>query len=285
MNKIAADNSFDSKRPILSIVVPIADDDGISAMLDSIDLAPVEVIAVLNSPTQRARNALAGREVVVVEIPERNLGAACDAGCKRATSDAILLMNSDCILAPGTLRALLDARRPKRVARGVLKFTGETRVSRLVEQLQDEFSLDPVRAFQPGLLIPKDIDTIVGYYFDTDIHWSEDFELHVRLESAGIGVDLVRSAVIKHSPPKILTKLRSSFRYGIGRRIAEKKNLLKVGQNPWSHRSILDLLRRLHAKGGFLLCAYGVAWIAANNLGRIWEDIADPYNLKTKAKD
>ena len=62
----------------LSIVLPVADDDGIAGCLASV-AEDVEIVAVLNGATARAERAVrADPRVRVLRTPERNLGKACE---------------------------------------------------------------------------------------------------------------------------------------------------------------------------------------------------------------
>ena len=81
----------------ISIIIPCADDIRLAECIESID-ENVEVIVSLNGATEEIRGIVRRFGVQACEIPERNLGAACNEGIKVASSQNILLMNSDLLL-------------------------------------------------------------------------------------------------------------------------------------------------------------------------------------------
>nr|MDT0661997.1 glycosyltransferase [Micromonospora sp. DSM 115978] len=251
----------------LTILLPCAADDGLDACLASID-EEVEVLAVLNGPTPAMRERVRRHGVRTIEIPERNLGAACQAGCLAASNDHILLMNTDSTFAPGAIRTLMRDWTEDAVVRATLRFDGSGRGVRLIENLQSHQSSNPNRAYQPGVLFHAGIlGRIGGYYFDQDVHWTEDADFDRRVRGAGIEVR-VSAAVVRHGAVSVPRKLRSAFRYGIGRSIAESKRL--YGTHPPfrpSRSALVGDWPTLARTYGRATAAYGVVWMTAFTAG------------------
>jgi len=244
----------------LSIVLPCADDDGIERCLASID-EDVEVVAVLNGAHPSVRAAVASRQLTVVEIPERNLGAACQAGCVAAANDHVLLMNTDATFAPGALAKMMADWRPGTVVRASLVFDGDNARARWIENLQNHQMSNPDRAYQPGLLFSRAIvDDIGGYFFDEHIHWTEDADFDRRARAVGVTVT-VSAGVVRHGAVTVTRKLRSAFRYGLGRAIAERKRL--YGTTPHYRPKLSAFVadaKATAARYGTPTAAYGVIW-------------------------
>ncbi|GAT68770.1 glycosyl transferase [Planomonospora sphaerica] len=266
----------------LTIVLPCADDDGLDACLASID-EDVEVLAVLNGPTPAMRERVRQHGLRTIEIPERNLGAACQAGCVAASNEHILLMNTDSTFAPGAIRTLMDDWAEDLVVRATLQFAGSGRGIRLIENLQNHQMSNPDRAYQPGILFHAGIlDRIGGYYFDQDVHWTEDADFDRRVRGAGIGVR-VSVGVVRHGEVSVLRKLRSAFRYGIGRSIAESKRL--YGTYPPFRPSLKALAgdwSALARSYGRATAAYGVVWMTAFAAGVLAQRHFEVYPVRDR---
>jgi GT2 family glycosyltransferase len=266
----------------LTVILPCADDDGFEACLRSID-EDVEVLAVLNGPTPRLRERVRRHGIRTVEIPERNLGAACQAGCVAASYDHVLLMNTDSVFAPGALRTLMDDWSEDTVVRATLRFSGRGPGVRVIENLQTHQMSNPDRAYQPGLLFHTGIvDRIGGYFFDGDIHWTEDADFDRRVRAAGIGVR-VSAAVVRHGEVSVARKLRSASRYGIGRAIAESKRL--YGAHPPFRPSPSALFGDwpvLAREFGRATAAYGVLWMTAFAIGVLAQRHFDVYRVRDR---
>lgn len=268
----------------LSIILPCADDDGLESCLASID-EDVEVVAVLNGAAPRLRDIARASGLVTIELPERNLGAACQAGCLAASNDLVLLMNTDATFAPGAIADMVADWRSDSVVRATLRFDGRGAQRRWVENLQNHQMSYPDRAYQPGLLIHREIrERVGGYFFDTDIHWTEDADLDRRLRGAGISV-VVSRAVVTHGRVTIWRKFRSAFRYGIGRGIAEYKQLYgttphyRLSLSAW--RAEYATLTRRYGRG---TAAYGLAWNVCFGAGVYAQRYFDVQRVRTRIR-
>ncbi|MGH3247884.1 MAG: glycosyltransferase family 2 protein, partial [Trebonia sp.] len=160
---------------------------------------------------------------------------------------------------------------------------GHGRGTRLIENLQSHHMSNPDRAYQPGLLFHTGIlDQIGGYYFDGDIHWTEDADFDRRVRGAGIGVR-VSSAVVEHGKVSVPRKLRSAYRYGVGRSIAESKHL--YGTHPHFRPSFSALVSdwpMLADTYGLATAAYSVVWMMAFSAGVLAQRHFDVYHVKAR---
>lgn len=266
----------------ISIIVPCAIDDGIERCVRSID-EPTDIIAVLNRPTHAARATVARLGLRFIEVQERNLGLACDVGVAAAEHDLVMLMNSDCWFEPGAVRAIHGAWAEGLVVTTPVRYEGAGLSARLVEGLQASQSETPPHAYQPGLLFDRRIrDQIGGYWFDHDIHWTEDADFHRRVVAASLRIRLA-PAVIWHRQPSIASHLRSAFRYGIGRRIAEEKGL--PGTSPfsrWSPRLAYEQFSDRRRENGVVAGAYATVWFTVFSFGVAWQRLRDVYGTRAR---
>jgi len=266
----------------ISIIIPCADDIRLAKCIESID-EDVEVIVALNGATEEIKDLVRGYGVRSCEIPERNLGAACNEGIKVASSQNILLMNSDCIFRRGTIRLLYEGLRDHKVARGRVIFESKGFISKVIARAREYTTTDMVRAYQPALAFRKDIVEDIGYYFDNDIHWTEDADFDRRIRRAGLEIKYIPDAIVYHPPLTIWTDLRSACRYGIGRRIAEEKKL--VDTHP-PFRLSLGLIFSQFAdaknKKGIWTAIYLTVWILAFGFGYYMQLVGDVYGVRRR---
>jgi GT2 family glycosyltransferase len=253
----------------LSIVLPIADDDGITECLASV-VDDVEIVAVLNGATPLAERAVrADSRVRVVSIPERNLGKACEAGVNAAAHDFVLIMNTDCVFEPGAIRRMRDAWQPGTVVSGHLLLGGDTFANRLVNRLHQVQRTCPPHAFAPGLLLHRSIRAdIGGHFFNDRVRWTEDADFGRRCRAAGIGVVFCREATIRHKPKTVREFLDTAVKYGTGRAAAEQLGL--PGTTP-NYRlkpgALAATARHVWRHAGLPTALFGVAWDIAFGLG------------------
>jgi len=169
-------------------------------------------------------------------------------------------MNTDATFAPGALAKMMADWRPGTVVRASLVFDGDKARARWIENLQNHQMSNPDRAYQPGLLFSRTIvDDIGGYFFDEHIHWTR-----TPISTAGRGPRHHGHRVHRRGPHGAVTvtrKLRSAFRYGLGRAIAERKRL--YGTTPHYRPKLSAFVadaKATAARYGTPTAAYGVIW-------------------------
>jgi|YNPMSStandDraft_1061717.scaffolds.fasta_scaffold09083_5 GT2 family glycosyltransferase len=270
-----------SKKPLdLAIVIPCADDLRLTQCLDSID-EDVEIIVVLNGATDAIRQLVIERHVRYYELPKRNLGAACDVGVRVAKASSVLLMNSDCTFARGTIKCLAEALDHAMVARGRVVFGIRDPISRIIANARDYAHTRPDKAYQPPLAFRKEIIGLIGgYYFDPDIHWTEDADFSRRVKAAGVPIAFLPDAIVYHPALSLHEDLRSAVRYGIGRRIAEEKRLVGVHPpfRPYP-RKIMKTFNDVAKEKGLAVALYVHGpWLFAFSVGYLAQKLFRIYN-------
>jgi glycosyltransferase involved in cell wall biosynthesis len=254
----------------LSVVIPCRDDPAVVDCIRSV-AADAEVVVALNgSPPAFAawlEGALGGRARLVT-LARPNRSRAAEAGIRDATHDRVLLMDSDCVLAPGALAAVaqaMDAGDPAaEVYRGRILFaSGRGFGSALVARSRRQRMSGRLIAYKPPLALWRGLaPRLGGHIFDARLPWKEDADLDHRVRRAGIRIVPVDGCVIHHAPLSIAGDLRSTFRYGVGSAVAAAH---AVPLSPPS-RSLRVALRR----DGVVAALYLVAGNAVRAAGRAY---------------
>lgn len=213
----------------LSIVIPVSNDLRLKKCIESID-ENVEVIISLNKASkdikkliknilnnQKYKNKL---EIRVCEIGEASIAKAYNNGVRHSSYDKILLMDSDCVFKKGTIRKLDDNLGSNLLSKGRVVFKRNSFITSIIARAREYHTSDQITAYSPPLLFRKRVKKYVGgYYFHPSLCWSEDSEFDMRVKKAGLKISYDPTAVVYHPALSIWSDLRSSFWYGVGRRI------------------------------------------------------------------
>lgn len=216
-----------------SVVIPVKDDPLIFRCLESVD-EPVEVVVVTNGSTPQFVTSLASFETYpleIVSLEKPGIGAAFNAGAEKASGDFILLMDSDCVFTPGSIRAMAEGLGSGNFSRGRTVFSSHSWATRMTARTR-EFTEDALRtrrpnAYSPPLLYRKDvIQQMGGYHFDPRLGWREDRDFELRRRAAGLPVAFVPEGVVIHKPLSIRADLASVLNYGAGQHRGELLGIL-----------------------------------------------------------
>ena len=216
-----------------SIVIPVKDDPLIFHCLESVD-ERAEVVVVTNGSTPQFVRSLASFEkypLEIVSLAQPGIGAAFNAGAEKAAGDFILLMDSDCVFTPGSIRALVKGLGSGDFSRGRTVFSCHSRATRMAARTR-EYTEDALRthrpnAYSPPLLYRKDvIERMGGYHFDPRLGWREDRDFELRRRAAGLPVTFVPEGTVIHKPLSIRADLASVVNYGAGQHCGEVLGVL-----------------------------------------------------------
>jgi len=273
----------------ISVIIPVVDDLRLKNCVESID-ENVEVIVVVERPSKEIRDLVKSLGVECFESYKlRNMGAAWNLGIKHASNDKVFLMNSDCTFGKNCLRLINDCLDDFQVAKARLVFTYDGFISRIIARSREYhcgyIPGEMVPMYTPSLAIRKDLVDVLGYYFDEDIHWTEDSDLRHRIKAANIRTKYLPVAKVYHAPLSIRKDLMSAFRYGIGERIRVEKGTIIGGHNfiPVLKKILaghwLKYLKRVMAKKGSLVALYMIPWNLWYFLGYHAQSILNVYNV------
>jgi glycosyltransferase involved in cell wall biosynthesis len=246
----------------LSIVITCRDDARVVDAVRSVD-ASAEILIVLNgSPAgfePRLRRLL-GERARIESLPRPNRARSVEHGIAAAARDWILLMDADCVFAPGSVAAVQRAFERgapgEEVYKGRLVYErGATRASAIVSRSRSQRNRR-LSAYKPGLAFSRELaGRLGGYFFDPRLVWKSDAELDERIRRAGLRIVPVEGCAIHHAPLTLRSDLYSSFHYGVGSAIARHLALAL----PDPERSAAEAWRRDGAEAAlYLLVSNGV---------------------------
>lgn len=262
----------------ISVIIPCAYDTNLGKCIASID-ADVEIIVVLNGATETVRKIVEDEGVRSIEIAERNLPHACNAGAALASREFVFLMNSDCTFSSGTLTRLADYAESNELIRCRVDFAFDNPVSKVIACSRSFIYNVLKKPYQPGLLISKRLIGRLGYLFDNDIHWTEDADLARRLDHRGIQCYFADDISIVHEKLSLIQDLRSAWRYGVGRRIAEDRKLEGLTQryNPLQKYNLCSFISTLKQAGLEVAFYQTFMWSLAFSLGYFTQSVYGVY--------
>lgn len=271
-----------------SVVIALRDDLRIADCIESID-EDVEIVLALNGPSDAVKKLIAEhpRPLTITEIADvGNLGAAYNAGAAATDNQYLLLMDSDCVFAPGVVRMMVRAALTEPVVKGQVVY-GESAglLSKLTARVREFDEGDYISALSPPLIYNRAIiDHIGGYHFDELIHWCEDREFDFRLQLAGIPVVFLPEARIFHDAQHGFANMRSYFRYGVGEAVAQETGVFTTPAVPVAWRlfeASRTLVHCAQAKG-VGAAAYYALLKAAFHTGTAHQLLNDPYQVRDR---
>jgi GT2 family glycosyltransferase len=270
-----------SARARLTVVITCRDDRRVIQAVRSID-APVEVLLVLNgSPAGFAdelRREL-GDRVRIETLARPNRGRSVEHGIAAASHDWVLLMDADCVFAPGSVaaveRAFAQGKPSEEVYKGRLVYEpGRSRASAVISRSRTQRN-GRLSAYKPALAFSRELATrLGGYFFDARLIWKSDAELDHRIRRAGLRILPAEGCVVHHAPLSLRTDLYSSFHYGVGAAILRCLGLGYVEPQ----RSVIEAWKRdgsaaalyMTLSNQVLAAGYAYAWVRLRLSGKRW---------------
>lgn len=265
----------------VSIIIPCSSDPLLERCLQSID-ANTDIVVALNAPSPEVKYILTKFPTVrTAETNRKGIALAYNLGIEAAYNDNILLMDSDCIFESGTIKRLYELGLSYQVAKGRVVFQRRGGMSSVIASLREYTTSDQINAYSPPLLFDRRITDKIGYYFHSDLIWSEDADFDKRVKKANIPIGYDPEAVIYHKTLTLTEDLRSAFFYGVGRQIGKDvgvytphtfnsflENVQKV-----THNSI-DIARR---KGLPVAAYYLLLWNTYFRMGTLTQHYIKKY--------
>jgi len=182
--------------------------------ISSIDSAAEIIVSLTPNPLLEDYFRLLG--IPFVCTPLGNHGATANAGIKRARHSKILIMDSDCVFTPGTIRAVEDALDEHLVVNVPIVFADRgTIISRAIALCRRFDNTYDKPAYKPGIAFRRELSgQIGGYWYDERINWPCDSEFLWRLRKSGISVHHLDRHAIIHRPNSLSHVCRAYFNYG-----------------------------------------------------------------------
>ena len=243
----------------LSILIPVKDDTRIVNCINSID-EEVEVVVVMNDPSDEIIDIVSKLQVKSVFLPEANLSKAYNAGIEASKYDKILLMDSDCIFEKGTIRKLYNGALNSKLSKGRVVFTYDSLQSKIVSKVREFTTSDYCNAFSPPLIIDRSLKNELGYFFNPALIWEEDLDFNARIAMKRIRIHWNKGAVIYHPPLRIKNDLKAAFNYGRGHGIGINEGIFQEESLKERVRRLKKSYKIIKEKKGILECFYYRIW-------------------------
>ncbi len=254
----------------LTILIPVRNDVHIKECVESID-EKVDILVVLNNPTREVEDIVSKLDVKVAKIGEANLSKAYNYGIENAKYENVLLMDSDCTFQKGCIKKLYDGLNTAKLSKGKVVFKRNSKVSNVIAKVREFTTSDFCNAYSPPLAFKKKIVNDIGYYFDPNLRWEEDYDFNNRVIKAGLTINWIKDAEIYHPELTLFRDLRSAFNYGTGHYVGIKKGIYKEKELTKIQRKklISYQMKYIYMKKGYAALLYYKVWCKAYKFGMI----------------
>lgn len=256
-----------------SVVIPVRDDLRVVRCLESFDTDVAEPLVVMNDPTPAVERAVRAAGVPSIRLARPGGPLACEEGMRNARHEHVLFMDSDCVFRAGTLKRFHEAIGSAPLVRGRVVFAHYSPVQRVVADVRSiHTNAQAIIAKVPLLLDRSVARAIGGHVLDRRLTWTEDFDLTLRVNRAGLRVRRMDEAIVVHDALSFRDDLRSAYAYGRGHRLGVALGLPGYGElRPPSLRRHLSLARRL----GLARSSYAWAFNTSTTAGYMWQRLTE----------
>ncbi len=263
------------------MVIRCNSDERVFRCIESIDEEADVVVAIGENPILQER--LHARDVRYCVVPKGNLSIASNAGFDLASSQKVIVTDSDTVFERGCVRLLARALDDYKVARARLVFRSSPEIpfSDIVGEARDYVNSLPV-VYTPGVAVRRDLlRDIGGFLFDDPVPFAVDADLNHRIQAAGIPVAYLKDAILYHDAESLFHDIKAAYRIGRGCRIsAVQLSNSTPSQNPRTVQRRLkgvkvgQLLDVANKKGPSVF-AYQLLWDSIFHMGGAVEQIAE----------
>jgi GT2 family glycosyltransferase len=221
-----------------TIVIRCGNDDRVFRCLESID-SPAEVVVAFTGDKELSeRIAKAGARCV--PAPPANLSRVSNAGIDAASTDYVILTDSDTVFEPGCIERLRLALQSRKAARARLRFENGRGLSRIVAEARDYVNSLPL-LYTPGIALRRDLlQDVGGFFFNDPVPFAVDADLNFRVQRANVQVAFLSDAWVRHTAIPLPQDLRAARRIGAG---------CKESMQYWNRSGAFGPVNRLTLKG------------------------------------
>lgn len=213
----------------IAAVIPVRDDPLVELAVASVP-DDMPIIIALTRPSAELRAAakrLAERRnnAVVVETDTVGMSAGVNLGVAECLVEKIVILDSDCRLAPGAAEAFSQALDTADFVRGTVMVDQTTFWSKIAWHGQAELNRkagNTARLIGPGIAVRRGPFLRLGGY-DEQIMGSCDHEFALRVEDAAIVTVYAPQARVHHQALTLRIDCRAHLGYGAGMRMIDAK--------------------------------------------------------------
>jgi hypothetical protein len=248
-----------------SVVIRCNNDERVFRCISSIDV-DVEIIVVMNE-NREMQQRLEALGVVCCISPPGNLSLVSNLGFELATSDKVIITDSDTTFGKNCIREMIQGLESYDVVRAPLRFQKSSDfLSREIAEARDYVNSLPV-IYTPGIGVTKRLPGLIrGFLFDNAIPFAVDANLSYRIKKEGVPSLFLQDVWITHSAEDIPHDLHAARRIGAGiKKSVENLHVLYPGETKRDLRKMLKgvKLRQypdICKKKGVRVLAYQVLW-------------------------
>lgn len=186
----------------------------------------VPIIVMLNNPDQYVEKVvMQDKRVTVYRYDEPNLGLLRQMAAEHCKTEGILYLDSDCILAPHTVKYVEDELNSYEAVSIPMRYRYNNLETKIVSECR-KFTTPDEMLFIPAAFRISIQDRIGGYLYDEHLEWGEDSDQRIRLEKAKIPFGISKGCVL-HKALTIKEDAKSACRLGKGTYIQVKYGVAK----------------------------------------------------------
>lgn len=262
----------------VSVVISCSDDYRVFRTIESVD-CDAEIVCTI-TPNSKIQDRLDKLHIRYCLTPKGNHSDTVNAGIKLSSEQKLILIDSDCVFAPGTLNHMVEALDSYEVVNAKVEFLRRDWITGLTSQCREfdyfdgfpDYKLFGPPIFRPGIGFRKSIVNKLGHWFDPRIPWTEDAELTYRIHRSGISIFHSQYAIVQHEPVNISHHLKAYFLYGKGDRLREIVLQQKYAQGICSrlHNRYSSLVQHPASKVSIVLLSdlfYWLGYVSVNRNG------------------
>ncbi|MBI2018773.1 hypothetical protein HYS96_03670 [Candidatus Daviesbacteria bacterium] len=205
----------------ITVVIANSEDESVFNCIDSANGGAKIVVSLTPYAPIEAR--LSRLNIPFVVVPRGNLSITYNSGIELATTNKVIIMDSDTVFTPRAIEQLGHGLEQYDACKARLSFQYDDTqtLSGIVANARDFINSSPTRAYTPGLALRKDIrNQMGGYFFNEQIRWAVDSEFSYRFHKNGLQFGYIPDAVVNHPAVSIRHDLTEAFLMGLSKRRA-----------------------------------------------------------------
>lgn len=213
------------------------------------------------------REKLEKKGIICCISPPGNLSIASNIGFEAATSDKVIITDSDTVFGEKCIRGMVVGLDSYDIVRPPIHFQRNSAfLSREIAEARDYVNSLPL-VYTPGIGVTKKLPSLIkGFLFDKDIPFAVDANLNYRVQKEALPVLFLNKVRIEHSAEDVLHDLHAARRIGASckksafslNKLYPQENKKKIGKSlkGVKLKHYPDLLR----KKGLRILLYQIIW-------------------------
>lgn len=227
-----------------SVVICCSEDPRVVPLVDALEPTGARIVLGM-TPDRVLERWAAGRDLSVAIAPRGSHALTANAGLDLVPTDHdVLLLDSDCMIEPASVRAVRAALLSHDVVRTPVTFADDgswsSRQIALARRFDDTYGSP---AYKPGLGLSSSVRARLGRVFNPAVRWGVDAELTWRLCDLGYAVHVCEGAELRHDVTPVTHWVRGSFQFGLddayrARRLGQRERVSFLEREVLRYRAL-----------------------------------------------